>query len=334
MAAATEAGHERCGGQGLNMAALPLVSVLIPCHNAGRWIRETLESVLAQTWPNLEIIVVDDGSSDNSVAVVERFDSVQIKLIKQQNAGAAAARNRAFEESAGEYIQYLDADDLLSPRKIEFQMAKLAANPRCVASAEWARFSLDPAEATFLPDEIWLDLNPVEWLVRAWRDGGGMLYPALWLVPRQIVINAGPWIPDLSLNDDGEFFTRILLASDMVLFCEGARTYYRSGIAGSLSGLKSRKGWESQFKVIDLCQGYLLAEEDSDRTRRVCAMLWQRFAHASYPYDRSLANRALEHAQQLHHVRLAPDGGPAFKLVSKILGWKTARVIQQLAGRQ
>jgi glycosyltransferase involved in cell wall biosynthesis len=310
------------------------VSVLIPCYNAGRWIGETLESVLAQTWPNIEIIVVDDGSSDDSVSVVEHFDSSRIKLIKQQNAGAAAARNQAFNESSGEYIQHLDADDLLTPRKIELQLARLANNPRCVASAEWARFNDDPAEAIFLPDDTWHDLEPVEWLVRSWQDGGGMLYPALWLVPRQIIMKAGPWLPELSLNDDGEFFTRILLASDKVLFCEGARTYYRSGITGSLSGLKSRKGWGSQFKVIDLCQGHLMAREDSDRTRRACAMLWQRLAHASYPYCKSLANEALDRANQLHQVRLVPEGGPAFKLASRVLGWKMARVLQRLSGRQ
>lgn len=316
------------------MSAHPLVSVLIPCYNAGRWIRETLESVLAQTWPNIEIIVVDDGSSDDSAAVIERFYSRRVKLIKQQNAGAAAARNRAFNESSGEYIQYLDADDLLSPRKIELQLARLAVNPGCVATAQWARFNDDPAGAIFLPDETWQDLEPVEWLIRSWQYGGGMLYPALWLVPRQIMVKAGSWLPELSLNDDGEFFTRIVLASDKVLFCAGARTYYRSGISGSLSGLKSRKGWESQFKVIDLCQGYLLAREDSDRTRRVCAMLWQRLAHASYPYYKSLADQALVRASQLHQVRLVPEGGPTFKLASRVLGWKTARLLQRLSGRK
>ena len=76
----------------MNMSARPLVSVLIPCYNAGRWIGETLDAVLAQTWANIEIIVVDDGSTDDSLAVIGRFDPIRIKLIKQQNAGAAAAR--------------------------------------------------------------------------------------------------------------------------------------------------------------------------------------------------------------------------------------------------
>lgn len=318
----------------MSNTAVPLVSVLIPCYNAGRWIAETLESVLAQTWPNLEIIVVDDGSSDDSVAAIEKSDSNRVKLIKQQNSGAASARNRAFNESKGEFIQHLDADDLLSPRKIELQMSRLADKSDCVASAEWARFRNHKDEAHFTPDDTWQDLPPVEWLINAWQEGGGMLYPALWLVPRHILIKAGPWRDDLSLNDDGEFFTRVILASNRILFCEGARTYYRSGITGSLSGLKSRKGWESQFKVIDLCEGYLRAHEDSARTRRVCAMLWQRFAHASYPYCRDLAEQALQRARMLHPARLKPEGGPAFKLIANTLGWKAARLLQRVTGRQ
>lgn len=317
----------------MNNAAVPLVSVLIPCYNAGRWIAETLESVLAQTWPNFEVIVVDDGSSDNSVSVIEEFGSERIKLVKQQNAGAASARNRAFNESRGDFIQYLDADDLLSPCKIELQMTRLASQPDCVASAEWSRFMIHKDEAQFVPENTWQDLASVEWLIKAWQEGGGMLYPALWLMPRHILIKAGPWRDDLSLNDDGEFFTRVILTSKQVLFCEGARTYYRSGITGSLSGLKSRKGWESQFKVIELCEGYLRTHEDSDRTRRVCTMLWQRFAHACYPNSRDLAGRAMQRASVLHPALLQPEGGPAFKLIASTLGWRVARILQYAAGR-
>lgn len=317
----------------MNKMAQPLVSILVPCYNAGRWIRDTLDSVLTQTWPNIEIVVVDDGSTDNTASIIEGLESKRIRLVKQPNSGAAAARNRAFGESGGEFIQYLDADDLLSPNKIFLQMRRLIEQPDCVAMGEWARFRADPKEAIFTPDETWQDLEPIEWLVRAWHEGGGMLYPALWLAPRQVLLRAGPWRNELSLNDDGEYFARVLLASKKVLFCPGARTYYRSGIAGSLSGRKSRKGWESQFKVIELCQGNVLTREDSDRTRRAFAMLWQRFAHASYPYSRDLSNQALENAASLHPDRLVPEGGSFFKFAARILGWKTARTLQRLSGR-
>lgn len=100
----------------------PLVSILIPCYNAEKWLAETLESALAQTWDNIEIIVVDDGSTDKSLAVAKQFEPDGVKVISQANKGASAARNRAFQESQGDFIQYLDADDLLVPDKIELQV--------------------------------------------------------------------------------------------------------------------------------------------------------------------------------------------------------------------
>src|SRR5690554_6463831 len=104
-----------------------LISILMPVFNAEKWLSETIESVLAQVYSNWELIIVDDGSSDSSFAVAQSFakkDS-RIKVYKQENKGACAARNTAFELSKGEYIQYLDADDLLSKNKIELQLKAL-----------------------------------------------------------------------------------------------------------------------------------------------------------------------------------------------------------------
>src|SRR5438067_11491143 len=100
----------------------PLVSILIPAYNAGTWIVETIRSALAQTWTRHEIIVVDDGSSDNTLTIARRFESREVSVVSQQNQGAAAARNKAYSLCQGDYIPWLDADDLLSPEK--------SANPR------------------------------------------------------------------------------------------------------------------------------------------------------------------------------------------------------------
>ena len=310
-----------------------VVSVLIPCYNAERWLGETLESVFRQSWKNLEVIVVDDGSKDNSCKVVETIQSPRLKLIRQSNCGAAVARNRALNASRGEFIQYIDADDLLNQKKIELQMERLIRAPDCLAMAEWARFYGDPDEAVFGPDPTWRDMGPVDWLVNNWESGAGMMYPAMWLVPRKVVNLAGSWDPSFTLADDTEYFARVVLAARRILFCEGARSYYRSGISGSLSGLKSRSGWESQFAVLEACERYLLDREDSDRTRRACAMLWQRFAHGSYPHHRTLANRALARSKALHAATIEPEGGPAFRMVSRLFGWKVARLAQRLSGR-
>ncbi|HND63118.1 MAG TPA: glycosyltransferase family A protein, partial [Opitutaceae bacterium] len=116
----------------------PLVSILIPCHNAARWLRPTLESALAQDWDQCEIIVVDDGSTDGSTALALEFVPRGVRVIAQTNQGASAARNHAIREARGDYFQFLDADDLLSPGKIRAQLALLALRPPgSVATCGW-----------------------------------------------------------------------------------------------------------------------------------------------------------------------------------------------------
>src|SRR5205814_7608388 len=113
----------------------PLVSILIPAFNAEQSLGETLRSAVGQTWPRKEIIVVDDGSTDQTAAIARRFASRDVKVVSKRNEGAAATRNYAFSLSQGDYIQWLDADDLLSADKIERQMAALrAGGPRAIAS--------------------------------------------------------------------------------------------------------------------------------------------------------------------------------------------------------
>src|SRR5262249_57060076 len=104
----------------------PLVSILTPAYNAAEWIADTLESAVAQTWPRKEIIVVDDGSRDRTLSIAQRFVSRGVKVLSKANAGAAAARNTALSISHGDYIQWLDADDLLAPDKVASQIETTA----------------------------------------------------------------------------------------------------------------------------------------------------------------------------------------------------------------
>src|SRR5689334_8631307 len=96
--------------------ALPLVSVIIPCYNSGRWIAEAIDSALSQTYEPLEVVVVDDGSSDDSLPIIRSFES-RIIWRSGPNRGGNAARNLGFSVSTGTYIQWLDADDTLVPEK-------------------------------------------------------------------------------------------------------------------------------------------------------------------------------------------------------------------------
>lgn len=130
----------------------PLVSIIIPCYNAERWLAETLESALAQTWTAKEILVINDGSTDSSLAVAQQYTTRGVRVIDQPNRGASAARNHGLRLARGDFIQFLDADDLLAPNKIELQIHALAGTKADVlASASWSRFTHDPAQAVFVP---------------------------------------------------------------------------------------------------------------------------------------------------------------------------------------
>src|ERR1700739_1031893 len=120
----------------------PLVSILIPAYNSGQWIGDTLCSAIAQTWKPKEIIVLDDGSTDRTLEVARQFESKGVQVFTQANQGAAATRNAAFKLSHGDYIQWLDADDLLSPDKIARQMtvAEQLANKLTLLSCGWSSF--------------------------------------------------------------------------------------------------------------------------------------------------------------------------------------------------
>ena len=108
-----------------------MISVVIPLYNKEGQIAHTLQSVFTQTFQNFEIVIVDDGSTDNSVEEVERFDDSRIRLIHQTNAGVSAARNRGIEEARGELIAFLDADDEWKPEYLATQYGLYQKYPEC-----------------------------------------------------------------------------------------------------------------------------------------------------------------------------------------------------------
>ena len=117
-----------------------LVSNIIPCFNAERWVGEAIQSCLNQTYRPIEIIVVDDESTDQSRQIVldlAKNASVSVKLIEGTHKGASAARNKGLAAAAGEFVQFLDADDLMSPGKIELQVGGASQNPGAVACGPW-----------------------------------------------------------------------------------------------------------------------------------------------------------------------------------------------------
>jgi glycosyltransferase involved in cell wall biosynthesis len=168
------------------MPTLPLVTIAIPACNARQTIEETIRSARSQTWPRLEIIVVTDGSTDATYAIAKRMMSRNVKVIRQENGGASAARNTALTHARGDYIQWLDADDLLNPEKISEQLrqAEGGTTSRVLLSSAFGTFAYRPEKAMFTPQALWQDLTPVEFLIHRFTRNLWM-NPGVWLVSRR-----------------------------------------------------------------------------------------------------------------------------------------------------
>jgi glycosyltransferase involved in cell wall biosynthesis len=153
----------------------PLVSVIIPCYNAEKYVRQAIQSALDQTYRNCEVIVIDDGSIDSSPQVIRAFGD-RIRSEYGINRGACAARNRGLELSRGEFIQFLDADDVLHPNKIARQLEVLATTNADIVYCNWNSQAADASDGVVTKAPHLLD-DPVVFALLKIISTPGPLYP-------------------------------------------------------------------------------------------------------------------------------------------------------------
>ena len=307
----------------------PLVSILIPAFNAERWIADTIKSALGQTWPEKEIIVVDDGSTDQTLSIARKFASASVSVITQSNHGAASARNKAYSLCQGDYVQWLDADDVLAPDKISRQMELLVrdATRHTLVSAAFGRFRYRVDRAKFSPTTLWCDLAPVDWLIRK-LESNVFMQTAAWLVNRDLAAAAGQWDTRLSVDDDGEYFCRVIRESNEIRFVPDARVFYRRRL-DSLSYIgESTRGLESQFLALQLQISHLRSLEDSERTRRACLEFLNFFSLYFYPERLDLFKDLEYLATTLGGHLKAPRFSWKYAGIQKGFGWTAAKRVQ------
>ena len=309
----------------------PLVSILIPAYNAEQWISDAIRSALAQTWRRKEIVIIDDGSTDRTLALARRFQSDSVCVVRQDNQGAAATRNHALGLSQGDYIQYLDADDLLSPNKIEKQLSALRETDsrRVLLSSSWGFFFWRTQYATFAPNSLWQDLSPAEWLLKKMGENLHM-QPATWLTSRELAEAAGPWDTRLRYDDDGEYFCRVLLASEGTRFVPEAKVFYRYSPSNRLSNIgKSDRKKGALLLSMKLHIRYLRSLEDSERVRAACLTYMQNWYHNFYSGRPDLAAELQRLATELGGRLSPPRLRPKYAWIKPIFGWKAADWVQK-----
>ena len=304
----------------------PLVSILIPAYNAEEWISETLQSAIAQTWQRKEIVVVDDGSQDRTAEVVQRFASKGVGLVSTENQGLSAAMNVAFRLSRGDYIQVLDADDLLSRDKIERQLGALrdGESRQILPSSPWAPFYYRSYHARFVHNSLWQDLSPVEWLLRKMGENLHM-GNSTWLVSRELAEAAGPWDTRLHYDQDGEYFARVLLASEGTRFVPGTGIFYRVTGSNRVSHIgTSDKKKDSLFRSMKLHVQYLRSLEESERVRKACLTYLQTWYDSFYPERPDLVAELQVLAAQLQGHLDLPRLRWKYAWLTPVFGWKAA----------
>ncbi|MEM6821188.1 MAG: glycosyltransferase family 2 protein [Verrucomicrobiota bacterium] len=323
------------------MPALPLVSIIIPCFNGERWLKQAVESAVNQQGITCEVFIVDDCSTDNSSTLAKSLASKNVQVIQQpNNQGASAARNEGLNRAQGEFIQYLDADDFLSLDKIEAQLKTLSDSDGALlvtCPIIFFKDGSDPKTGQYdasLPHAGDHD-DPLDFLLRLYGVDapGSMIQTSQWLIPRDVASRAGPWDTALTLDDDGEYFARIVLASQGVRYSPEGRVYYRKHEQqNSLSGSWRHKHsfMASGLLAMDKKLKHLKAHSPGDsRIDRALTQSYLEWGLTAYPRYPDLSKRALSTAEKLNKAPLRPKlSTHKAQTLQRFLGWRLARRLQ------
>lgn len=243
----------------------PLVSIIIPAYNSKSFLKETINSALQQTYKNIEIILVDDGSTDGTETYFDGFQKQGVQCFKIDNRGASNARNFGLSKAKGVYIQFLDADDLLHQNKIENQIKEMLCKNADISFTPWINFSknvndgnkfrfdkIDYAKSR-TGKELMISFGMLNWFIPT----------VAWLTHKSLIEQAGDWNIEISNNDDGEYFSRVLLHAKKVICIDEVLGYYRAVPADSLSKMNSIKKINDAFKSYRLITALMAKDSNT-----------------------------------------------------------------------
>lgn len=315
----------------------PLVSIIIPFHNAENYMEETIQCVINQTWENKELILIDDGSKDSSKKIAKKFENSWIKIFEQENKGASVARNLGLEYAKGDFIQFLDSDDLLSTNKIETQVCELIKHPKSIAVCSTIHFKNNKDLEFLKPSHyeekfLFNSDSPADFLINLWGGNdneGSMVQTNAWLVPKSIIEKAGKWEEFYSPDDDGEYFSRVILASDGIRYVKGCSNYYRK-VENGLANRNSYEALNGVYQSTLLKQKNLFKyRNNNNEAKFAIARILIALAVEAYPNHESLSKKIEQDIKELGNYKYIPiSGGPIIQKLSFILGWKLARFAQ------
>jgi glycosyltransferase involved in cell wall biosynthesis len=296
----------------------PLVSVIIPCFNTERWIAAAIDSCLQQTYPNLEIIVVDDGSTDNSLEIIKSYGK---KVIWQSvnHRGGNYARNKGLALSKGKYIQYLDADDYILPNKIERQVSFLEETGADVVYCDW-RFRhhlLDGSDFFGEIERPGKQADIIESLLADWWTAVASL-----LYRRTAVESSGGWDENLKAAQDRDFFLSVVLQGAKVVYQPGCHAVYRRYGNVTVS-TRSKPLWIDSHRSV-----LIKAEQKLKQSDRL--FMKYRYALAQCYFD--LSREALQMDDYAKYLQLLKEALTVFPEFKRGNGKQVYNFIQSICG--
>jgi glycosyltransferase involved in cell wall biosynthesis len=270
--------------------------VIIPCHNAERWVREAVDSCLSQTYQPIEIVVVDDGSSDASLAVLRSYGTA-ISLHSGPNRGGSHARNYGFALSGGEYIQFLDADDYLLPEKIGRQVTFLEQTGADLVYGDWRhRFEHPDGHSTLGDEHIAGEQTDVlESLLAGWWTANMTL-----LVRRHVVDLSGGWDETLEVAQDRDFFLGVSMLGVDIRYQAGCHSVYRRYGDVTVSTFSRRSWLEGHQRILEKAERCLVAADRfPGQYRQAMAKSYFHLARGYYDLDLEIYRHLLDKTLEL-----------------------------------
>lgn len=228
----------------LTVKAMPTISVIIPAFNAQATIKETIASVQAQTFSDFEIILIDDGSTDDTLRIVQQISDPRLRIFSYSNSGPSVARNNGISQATGNYIAFLDADDLWTPDKLERQLQALKIHPEAGVAYSWIYFLDEIGNNSYADTSTSYEGNVyANLLVRNFLHNGSNP-----LIRKQAIDIVGLFDPTLNHGEDWEFYIRLASIYPFVLIPE-PQVIYRQSIGTATSKIELIE--EKMLTVID-----------------------------------------------------------------------------------
>lgn len=302
----------------------PLISILIPLYNAEQYIGETITRVLKQTYSNIELIIVDDHSTDQSLNIAQKYACSNIHVYSNPKKGGNAARNYAFQMSKGEYIKFMDADDYCSDNMIQAQLDAILKEGTC-NSIVFSPVKMLYPDGKILSTHREIDNHiyqpGIELVLDIWRRKGWNC-PHCHLMHRSLVEKSRGWDEKVIKNQDEEFFARLEFLADKAIPVPQEYAVWRqtgSGVSAQISKAAAISVIQTIMTITELIYDY----RKDNETKKLCGLHFGYYIYEHYPQLTDYVHEIKRYLDKQETPLLFPQT-KKMKLLQSLFGWQLA----------